>query len=119
MYEHEPPIPDPEQAPSTNPVEATLDAVRERLPPVVEAGGRAIEQVAQRAPGAIDSTIAAVDESSSTMLALVGGVSAGLSVGLLMTRAPRVLGLLLAGVALILVGTLLGRRQGDLLGWDR
>lgn len=118
MYEHKSPIAEPEQV-STNPVEATLDAVRERLPPVVDAGGRAIAQVAQRAPAAIDSTIDAVDASSATMLALVGGLSGGLSAGVLMTRAPRVLGLVLAGVSLVLLGTLLGRRHEGLLGWDR
>lgn len=119
MDEHEAPTLDPEPSASSNPVEATIEAVRARLPPMMEAGGRALEEVAQRAPGAIDTTITAVDHSSSATLALVGGVSAGLSVGLMMSRAPRILGLVLAGVALVLLGTLLGRRGGDLLDRER
>ena len=36
-----------------------------------------------------------------------------------MTRAPRLLGLALAGVALVLGGALLGRRRGDIIAVGR
>jgi hypothetical protein len=97
---------------------AVVDEVRDRLPELVDAGGRAIDQVVGSSPAAIDASIDMIDRSSTTALAVVTGVCAGLSAGLLMARAPRVLGLLVGAMALVLGGTLLGRRGPDGLSWD-
>jgi hypothetical protein len=97
---------------------AVVDEVRDRIPQLVDAGGRAIDQVVGSSPAAIDASIDMIDRSSTTALAVVTGVCAGLSAGLLMARAPRVLGLLVGAMALVLGGTLLGRRGIDAPPWD-
>jgi hypothetical protein len=97
---------------------AVVDEVRDRLPELVDAGGRAIDQVVGSSPAAIDASIDMIDRSSTTALAVVTGVCAGLSAGLLMARAPRILGLLVGAMALVLGGTLLGRRGIDAPPWD-
>lgn len=97
---------------------AVVDEVRDRLPELVDAGGRAIDQVVQHSPAALDASIDLIDRSSTTTLAVVAGACAGLSAGILLARAPRFLGLLVGGMALVLGGTLLGRRNGDGLPWD-
>ena len=55
----------PPRTPDPTRWKLTLEAVRDRLPPVIEAGGRAIEQVAQRTPWpSIPPTQPAVDRSA-------------------------------------------------------
>lgn len=95
-----------------------VDEVRDRLPDLVDAGGRALDQVVQSSPAAIDASIDLIDRSSSTTLAVIAGVCAGLSAGILLSRAPRFLGLLVGAMALVLGGALLGRRAGHELPWD-
>lgn len=95
-----------------------VDEVRDRLPDLVDAGGRAIDQVVQSSPAAIDASIDFIERSSTTTLAVIAGVCGGLSAGILLARAPRFLGVLVGAMALVLGGTLLGRRSGHELPWD-
>lgn len=97
---------------------AVVGEVRDRVPELVDAGGRAIDHVLQGSPAAVDASIDMIDRSSTTMLAVVTGACIGLSAGILLARAPRFLGLLAGAMALVLGGTLLGRRSSDGPPWD-
>ena len=106
-----------EDAP-TDHVGAAMDAVREHVPAALEAGGRVIDQIGHQAPQAVESTIQMVDQSPTTLVALVAGACLGLAAGLSVSRAPRLLALVLAGIALVLGGTVLGRRHDDVFETD-
>jgi len=108
---------DVQDAPS-DPIGSAVDAVREHVPAAVEAGSRVLDQIGQQAPQAIESTMQMVEQSSTTFVALLAGACLGLAAGLTASRAPRPLALALAGIALVLGGTVLGRRRDDLINTD-
>jgi ElaB/YqjD/DUF883 family membrane-anchored ribosome-binding protein len=99
-------------------LEEAVAEVRDRVPELIETGARTLDQVAEHAPPAIEATIDLIDRSPTTTLAFAAGACAGLAVGLMMTRAPRPVALLVAGVALVLAGALIGRRRDILAGWE-
>lgn len=99
-------------------VGATIGEVRERLPELMDAGGRTLEQVADNAPAAIAASMDMIDRSSTIQLALAAGACAGVFVGLTLSWLPRTVALAVGGMALVLGGALLGRRRELLPPWE-
>ena len=95
-----------------------VETVRDRLPDLMDAGSRTLEQVTEQAPVALGASIDLIDRSPTATLALVAGACGGLAVGLFMARTPRTLALLVGAMALVLGGALIGRRREDLIPWE-
>jgi ElaB/YqjD/DUF883 family membrane-anchored ribosome-binding protein len=89
----------------------------ERLGQVLDAAQRKVENVAERAPEVIETSVRQIRTSPTPSLMLGTVFSAGLGIGLLVARAPRPLVALALGPALVMGATLMGRRQGELVEW--